>query len=204
MAYYVNRRNPNARVRKATLPPRTPFAGSPFFQRPQLGDSLGVLPLVAAAVPSVSTLLKNAANSLIGIVDPGKKRDANREARARMYGALAVQGSITAANRVYSAAVGIHGGEGPTKEAGWYKEEWAKIQAAVPTLAAAVPILPRVGLPDPQEPTLSAADQTLIQNEINAYHGIAKTATAAGTVLQSNAGLLLGLGILGAFLFRRR
>jgi hypothetical protein len=134
------------------------------------GDQLGILPVVAAAVPSVSQILGKIGSSVIAIFDPGKKRDADREARAEMYYQLALQGSTTAANRMYSAAVGIHGGVGPTKEANFYKERWAKFQAQMPDLAATIPSLPRVGLPDPQAPTLQPADQQAIQAEITAFH----------------------------------
>jgi hypothetical protein len=157
----------------------------PFNQ----GTGLGVLPL-AAALPSITSVLSNVGQSIIGIVDPGKKRDAERQARASMYEQLAVQGSSTAANRVYSAAIGIHGGEGPTKEANWYKAAWAHIQQAMPAeFVAKVVASPRVGLPDPQRPELAPADAASIQAEINAYHGIVNQATQAVSAAAAKAGI---------------
>lgn len=198
--------NARARSRAST---RAGLSGYPTRVRLS-GDQLGILPVIAAAAPSVTDLAKKAGMALVGIVDPGKKRDAERQARANMYRELAKQGSITAANRVYSASIGIHGGEGPTKEANWYKQAWSDIQATVPDIAAKVPSLPRVGLPDPQRPELSAADTSLIQNEINLYHGIASAAGSgaaaevASAGASGNLGMILGLGVLGAFLVSRR
>ena len=175
-----------------------------------LGDALGIVPLVAAAVPSVQTLLKNAAGSIVGIFDPGKKRDAERKARADMYLNLALQGSITAANRLYSAS--ISSGIASDKEKGWYQQNWRQFSAQMPDLAAKVLALPRVGLPDPQRPELSPADTELIQNEINAFHGIvpktpANTGGASSVLPAGFSGIpaaVLVLGLAGAYFFARK
>jgi hypothetical protein len=136
------------------------------------GDQLGILPLVASAVPSVSQIAGKIVTSLVSIVDPGKKRDANREARAEMYYQYATAGSITAARRLYGGQTVQY----TAKERQYYKDRWPKFAAAVPDLAAqAVALgLGPDGIPEPGSgtapPQLSAVDSQQIQSEINAWH----------------------------------
>lgn len=160
----------------------------------QLGE-LGILPLIAAAVPSVSQIAGKIATSLIGIVDPGKKRDANREARAEMWFQYASAGSLTAARR-------LHGGthfQYTAKEKAYYVDRWGKFQAANPTLAAQALQAGDLGIPEPGSdiapPMLSASDQQAIQAEISAYHA---AHAAAGTTPPAQPSLNIAqAGLLG-------
>lgn len=160
----------------------------------QLGQ-LGILPVVAAAVPSVSQILGKITTSLISIVDPGKKRDANREARAEMWYQYASGGSVTAARRVHG---GIHFQYTP-KEKQYYIDRWAKFQSANPGLAAQAIAAGDLGIPEPGSdlvpPSLSAAEQAAIQAEINAYHA---AHAAAGTSPASQPALTIAqAGLMG-------
>lgn len=176
-------------------------SGSGRKVRPQLG----ILPVIAAAVPSVSQILGKITTSLLAVIDPGKKRDANREARAEMWYQYASAGSITAARR-------LHGGthfQYTAKERQYYIDRWAKFQAANPALAGQAQQLGDLGIPEPGSdlapPTLSPEDQQAIQAEIDAYH---QAHAAAGTTPPPQPGLniaSLGLGgssplVLGAAL----
>jgi hypothetical protein len=128
---------------------------------------LGLLPLAAAAAsPTVENIVKNAATAIIGIFDPGKKRDANREARAEMYYQLALAGSITATRRLYGGQTIQY----TDKEKQMYRDRWAKFAQANPTLAAKAQQMGGLGIPEPgsdvQPPALSATDQEKIRQEI--------------------------------------
>lgn len=184
MAYSAavpNRRNGALRVR---------------VQGAQLG-ALGILPVVTAAVPSVSQILSKITTSLVSIVDPGKKRDANREARAEMWYQFASQGSITAARRLHG---GTHFQYTP-KEKQYYIDRWAKFQRANPTLAAQALQAGDLGIPEPgsgiEPPALTPDDQQAIQGEISAYAnahatGAVSTAPTSPALNIAQAGLLGG------------
>lgn len=174
-------------------------------------DTLGVLPaVVAAAIPSVKTLAQKALNSVLGIFDPGKRRDANRQARAVMWGDIAVAGSITAARRVLGGQTLVY----TEKEKQYYRDQWKRLQSTEKRLADQAVTLGGLGIPEPgsdQEPArISDEDMQSLQREIDAYRtGGTTTATATTPVAPARAGMgwLLGLGIAGAIaakLFRRK
>ena len=209
MAYYNDRRRqPPPRV--AVIPPRNPFvvapppqfraapraptrarsransrasfSGYPTTVRVRNSDQLGIVPVIAAAVPSVTDLAKKALTSLVGIVDPGKKRDAVREGQAETWYQWALQGSITAART-------LHGGTHfpyTVKEKGYYSARWAKFQASNATLAAQAVQAGDLSPVDAGQSTMPVvipqALQDTVQNEINTAHGIAtpKPPTANG------------------------
>ena len=181
------------------------------------GTNLGALPLVvASAIPSVKTLATKAINSIIGIFDPGKKRDANRKARATFWGDTAVAGSITAARRVLSGRTMVY----TTEEKALYNAQWSRLVGANPSLAAKAQSLGNMpdGIPEPgsdASPPFSVPPDVLasLQEEINVYHGSTATAAdvdaaadakAAAKPSQAGTGLLFGLGILGALLAGRK
>lgn len=177
-----------------------------------LGEYLGILPAVAAAaIPSVKQLAQKALTSLIGIVDPGKKRDANRKARADIWCSLANAGSITAARRVLGGSKLQY----TAKERQYYIDCWQKLMASKPALAQQAITLGQLGIPEPGSdiapPSLSSEDMASLQREIDAYNTAAQTGAplpgpgapkalpAAG---QSTASLgpLIGVAIAGALL----
>lgn len=163
--------------------------------RARRGSQLGILPLVAAAVPSVSTILGNIGKSVLSIFDPGKKRDANREARAEMFYQFASAGSLTAARALYGGAE--RGSVGAASEIAMYKTRWAKLQAANPTLAAQAVQAGPVGVgPDPglNPPTIPSDEQQAIQAEINVYHA---AHAAAGTTPPAQPGLTISTAGVG-------
>lgn len=163
----------------------------------QLGD-LGILPLVAAAVPSVSQILGKIGTSVLSIFDPGKKRDANREARAEMFYQFAVAGSLTAARALYGGAE--KGSVGAASEIAMYKTRWAKLQASSPALCAQAIAAGPLGVgPDPGQnpPTIPADEQASIQAEINAYHA---AHAAAGTTPPKQPGLTISTAGIGGIM----
>src|SRR3954469_14383067 len=98
---YVYRNDSRARPARIAPPPRNPFGADSrpvgVRRRDALGDDLGLVPVIAAAVPTVKDLLGKAFTSLVSIFDPGKKRDAVREGQAEFWLQAAKNGSITAA-----------------------------------------------------------------------------------------------------------
>lgn len=217
---YLYSRQPTRRARVGHIPPRA------RVRIENGGTQLGVLPLVAAAVPSVSDLAKKALSSLVGIVDPGKKRDAARQAQAEQFYQWAVAGSITAART-------LHGGTHipyTSTEKGFYSSRWSSFQTSNPTLASAAVAAGDFAPVDLGQqttvPPLPSGTQTQIQNEINAAHGKGTAAVIPSTAGLANipyittvtapagsggdgtstagpsgsAGLLLALGVAGALL----
>lgn len=173
-------------------------------------DFLGVLPaLAAAALPSVKELAQKALNSVIGIVDPGKKRDANRQARATLWCGLANRGSITAARRVLGGSTLQY----TQKERQYYVDCWNALQKSKPMLTQQAQTLGALGVPEPGSdiapPSIPDEEMASLQREIDAYDA----ATAAGaTQLPPPGGMkalpagispVLALGIAGAFLARK-
>lgn len=175
------------------------------------GTQLGALPLVAAAIPSIKDLARRAINSVIGIVDPGKKRDANRQARAAMWCDFANAGSITAARRVLGGSQVQY----TAKERQYYIDCWNKLKASEPMLAQQAQALGPLGVPEPGSdvapPFLADEEISSLQREVDAYRSGASALPASSPKLLTvqagfggNAGVLLALGIAGAFLARRR
>jgi hypothetical protein len=232
MAYYTNRRDPPPRI--AVIPPRNPFivapspqfraaprasararsranpraglAGFPTSVRIRNSDQLGVIPVIAAAVPSVADLAKKALTSLVSIVDPGKKRDAVREGQAETWFQWASQGSITAART-------LHGGTHfpyTVKEKGYYSTRWGKFQAANATLAAQAVQAGDLSPVDAGQSTtpvvIPQATQDLVQSEINTAHGVAspKPPTAPGGGGGAAPGGVNPLFLLGAAFLARK
>jgi hypothetical protein len=172
------------------------------------GTDLGLLPLLAASVPSVKTLATKAIMSVISIFDPGKKREANRKNRAQFWGDTARAGSITAARRVFGGQTE----QFTSAERGYYAVQWKQLVSADSALAAKATALGPLPIPEPGSDTapmsISEADMASLQEEINAYHNVASAASPSGNVVASaqRAGmpLILGLGILGAVLVSRK
>ena len=173
--------------------------------------NLGVFPVVAAAIPSVKDLASKAITSVIAIVDPGKKRDANRKARAQMWGDFARAGSITAARRVYGGQTSQYTKE----EKALYVAQWNSLRSAEPKLAAQAQALKGLSIPEPGSdvtpPYLAPEEVAAIQQEVDEYRApegvVTSTPKAAATPQQAGAGWLLGLGLAGAWLaskLRRR
>lgn len=184
-----------------------------------LGPSqLGIIPVVAAALPSVKSLATKAISSVIAIVDPGKKRDANRKARAQIWGDFALAGSITAARRVLGGSRVQY----TPLERSYYQAYWTKIQAAEPKLATQAMTLGPLGIPEPGSdvapPFIPDEEIANIQREVDFYRnpvaldsGVQTTAgalpattTTAVVPVKSNANVLLALGLVGAFLAQKR
>jgi hypothetical protein len=167
-------------------------------------DQLGVVPLIAAAVPSVKDLAAKAFTSLVAIFDPGKKRDAVREGQAEAFYQWAVAGSLTAART-------LHGGTRipyTVKEKGFYQTRWNKLQASNATLAAqAVAAGDLAPIDAGQSTTAIQFPPSLldtVQNEINIAHGVASASSPiAGGVAKAGVNPIVGLAILGAFLARK-
>lgn len=215
----IARTSPNLPVRVVTAPrgvvrsvaPRAQVVRMRYGTSPHLGEYLGIVPLVAAAIPSVKDLAAKALNSVIGIVDPGKKRDANRKARADIWCGLANAGSITAARRVLGGSKVQY----TAKERQYYIDCWQKLMASKPALCQQAITLGQLGIPEPGSdvapPSLSEEDQQSLQREIDAYNtalqtnaplpgpATAKALPAAG---QSTASLgpVIGIAIAGALL----
>lgn len=170
------------------------------------GDEIGIIPaIVTAAIPSVRTLALKALNSVVGIFDPGKRRDTNRASRAVMWGDIAVAGSITAARRVLGGTTL----QFTDKERQYYRDQWKRLQSAEPRLAAQAQTLGGIGIPEPgsdQEPAkIGDEDLSSLQREIDAYRaGVnsapSSTGAPASAPAKAGAGTLLGLGLLGALL----
>lgn len=195
---------------------RTPTRNTRSIRVRLGGDQLGILPLAAAAVPSVSQITGKILTGLVSIVDPGKKRDANREARAEMWYQYASAGSVTAARRLYGGQQFQY----TDKEKAYYRTRWSKFQTAIPDLAAQAVQLGALGIPEPgsdlQPPALSASDQQVIQGEIDAYHaahqqaGTQPPAQPPVRVVQAGVGgglasnpVVLGGALVAAFLFNK-
>lgn len=175
------------------------------------GTDLGALPVLIAAVPSVKTLAMKAFTSVISIFDPGKKREANRKNRAQFWGETARAGSITAARVVLGGRTMVY----TINEKGYYEDQWKQLVAADSKLAAQAQALGGLPVPEPGsdvEPMrLSDEQLAALQAEIEAYRnpptsggGGGAKPSAPGSPQQAGITLILGLGILGAFLARGR
>lgn len=189
--------------------PRTAVARIRYQAPPTtLGAYLGQLELAATAIPSVSQLANKALASVIGIVDPGKKRDANRVARANIWCGLANLGSITAARRVLGGSQVQY----TPKERQYYIDCWNKLLKSKPALAQQAVTLGALGIPEPGSdlapPAIPAEDMASLQNEVDAYNQTGSVAPGGTTkalapASQASISPLLALGLVGAFLARR-
>jgi hypothetical protein len=178
------------------------------------GTNLGILPILAAAVPSVKTLATKAITSVISIFDPGKKRDANRKNRAQFWGDTARAGSITAARRVYGGTTMVY----TVDEKKLYADQWRSVQSAQPQLAAQAVALGKLPIEEPGSDTtpmsLPPEELEALQAEIDAFHNPpsgtvtatdGKTAAAVAKSAQSSTGVIAAAAVLGAlFILRKR
>lgn len=177
-----------------------------------LGE-LGIVPVLAAAIPSVRQLAGKAIASVIGIVDPGKKRDANRKARAQMWCDLANAGSITAARRVLGGSKVQY----TPLERGYYQACWTALQTKEPRLAQLAVSLGGLGVPEPGSdqapPFIGDEDVSALQREIDEYRnpqdvplllGPTAPKQIAAQAGGGNANVLLALGLVGAYLASKR
>jgi len=165
--------------------------------RVQSGDSLGALPLLAAAAssPTVRGAISKAVGGLIGIVDPGKKREANRKARAQMWGDIARQGSITAARYILGGRTMVY----TVNEKGYYEEQWKQLQAAQPGLASRAQSLGGLGPPgngdDP--PSIDEYTQQALQKEVDEFRNPGGVSPAATTGTGTTAPVVKQAGFGG-------
>lgn len=205
-------RVPPRRVPVRVLPPKSlrVVRNTPARIRVENGGTdLGALPLAAAAIPSIKSLATKAISSVIAIVDPGKKREANRKARAQMWGDFARAGSITAARRVLG---GSRVQYTPT-ERGYYQTQWNSLMAAEPRLANQALVEGPLGVPEPGSdvapPFIPDEDVAALQREVDFYRNpetaaLPATTSTALVPVKANTNALLALGLVGAFLATRR
>ena len=160
------------------------------------GDQLGILPAAAALAPSVSQIFAKIATGLVSIVDPGKKRDAVREAQAEQWFQYASLGSLTAART-------LHGGTHfpyTIKEKGYYSVRWTKFQSANPALASqaiAAGDLSPVDSGNSTTPVqIPAGTLQQVQSEIDAFQA---AHAAAGTVPPTAPPLTISEAGIGGF-----
>lgn len=163
---------------------------------------------------SVKSLAVKAINSLIGIFDPGKKREASRKARAVFYGDLAVAGSITAARIVNGGAAGGQYQQYTTDEKAYYADQLARLKAADPTLQARALTAGELPVPgDGDSPAgwqPSSETVETFQREIDAYKSPSDFDVGGGKlppqIKQASAAggsLLLPLVAIGLILGRK-
>lgn len=156
-------------------PPQRPVRRGGIVPNPSRRNTAGLGFVAAAAAvaqnKTVQSIVKDAASAIIGIFDPGKKRDKNREARAEMWYQLALAGSITAARRLYGGQTIQY----TDKEKQMYKDRWAKFAQANPTLAQQAVQKGGLGIPEPGSdvvpPSLSSTEQEKLRQEIALYTG---------------------------------
>lgn len=178
------------------------------------GDQLGIaIPIpqsVTDAVKrTVGSILTSARNAIVGIVDPGRKRDANRRARADMWARLADQGSITAARILYGGTYKQYTSE----EKGWYRDRWNIFQRSHPDLASEAMRLGGLGVPEPgsgsEPPQLTSAMQAQVEQEIAEFQatGSMEPAPSGGTAVagltDNKLVMALAAGGLALALMRR-
>lgn len=182
-------------------------------------DALGDTQYIDANQLSVKSLAVKALNSLIGIFDPGKKREASRKARATFYGDLAVAGSITAARILMGGASGGQYQQYTTNEKGYYDAQVARLRTADPVLyakaqqAGELPVPGDGDTPAGWQPSSETIDS--FQREIDGYRNPGDASVTGQNpnapkpvTMKASSGLLLplvALGVLvGGKLFRRR
>lgn len=155
------------------------YPGRPNSDRAQ-GDQLGII-IPESVTRAVSGAIQNAISAIVGLVDPGQKRDANRRARADMWFNLANLGSITAARR-------LHGGsqvQYTQEERNLYRDRWNQLVASKPDLAQQALALGDLGVPEPgsglEPPSLPPAMIEDLKQEIAVYQGGGTPASSGGT-----------------------
>lgn len=161
---------------------------------------------VGAVAGVASSIVSSVLGSVLGFLDPGRARDANRQARADMYLSIAEKGSLYAARVLYGSQTGVY----TIKEKAMYAANWKKLQAYNPSLAQQAIVMGGVTPPDkypPDSPTQSEIKQ--MDDEIAAYQrgqsalvplAPVPNATAAGPAgtVANNTALWIVLGIASA------
>lgn len=117
-------------------------------------------PVLAAAASDVKKLISNLASSIIGLVDPGKKRDAQREQKAETYYQVAKLGSLTAARHLYGGSYLQY----TIKEKGFYSDRWTRFKTESPTLAQQAVTAGGIN----STPDITDADISQMQKEVDA------------------------------------
>lgn len=165
---------------------------------------------VVSEIPVIGPVIAPFVAPLVNIFDPGAKRDAGRKQRANGIAALANEGSLLAARQLYGAAV--KGAVGAKAEIALYTPLWAALQQAHPDIAAAAVAAGSAGVgPDPVNGwNPPASDVAQYSKEIQQYKTLgtvasaAQAATARASIIPGGTtGLLIGAGLLFAFLRRR-
>lgn len=124
---------------------------------PGVGTAIG-----SAGASAVRSALGHLVGSVVGIFDPGKARDAQRENRAEMWYQIAKQGSTYAGRHVYGGRTLVY----TVKEKGYYNDRWTNLKAENPRIAQAAEQLGGLGIPD--NPTDGELNQ--MAQEIDAYN----------------------------------
>lgn len=182
-----------------TAPTTTPGSTPRYPNQPTGSGDSGWIGWVKRTVGDILTDLWH---GLLGIFDPGVKRDKEREARAEIWYRLANEGkSVTAARYLYGGTSIPYTG----KERGFYQQRWDRFKVENPSIAqAAVSMGPLASVDF--EVTNAAIEQ--IQKEVEESHGVIPGGTIpTGGTQQAGAGdytPLIVLGILGAILYARR
>lgn len=101
-------------------------------------------------------------SSIVGVFDPGKARDAQREARAEMWYQLALKGSSYAGRHVLGGRTMVY----TVKEKGYYETRWNELLTSNPRIAQLAQQLGGMGIPD--NPT--DAEQTQMAQEIQSFN----------------------------------
>lgn len=137
--------------------------------------------VLAAAAQLAGSIVGKAERAVIGIFDPGVKRDANRVARAQMWFEFAEGGSLTAARR-------LHGGskvQYTAKERQYYIDRWAQFARDKPDLAQQALAAGDLGVPEPGSDATppSLPDDVLqsLQAEMSAYSAATMTTPATSS-----------------------
>lgn len=118
--------------------------------------------VVSAGASAVRSTIDHLVNSVVGIFDPGKARDAQRESRAEMWYQIAVQGSTYAGRHVFGGRTLVY----TVKEKGYYEDRWNKLMSNNPRIATLSQQMGGLGIPD--NPT--DAEKNQMAQEIDAYN----------------------------------
>lgn len=118
--------------------------------------------LASAGSSAVSGAVSHLVSSVVGVFDPGKARDAQREARAEMWYQIAIKGSQYAGQHVLGGMTLVY----TVKEKGYYSDRWGKLKNENPRIAQLAQQLGGLGIPD--NPTQAEIQQ--MSQEIDAYN----------------------------------
>lgn len=121
----------------------------------------GASAVASAGTSAVKSAVSHLVNSVVGVFDPGKARDAQREARSEMWYQIAVKGSTYAGRHVLGGRTLVY----TVKEKGYYEDRWNKLKSSNPYISQSAETLGGVGIPD--NPT--DAEITQMAQEIDAY-----------------------------------